>query len=97
MPEKPCGVALSLRGHDAGELFLAFAETEKTVLLADGKRRKLESPKRKNLRHVRFLPEREFAKIRDRLDDTLNDAQLRRILAVIRNGKPFASTEQGGT
>lgn len=46
-------VVLSVAGHDAGEFFAVVAVEGGFLYLADGKRRKLESPKRKSVRHIR--------------------------------------------
>jgi|LSQX01.2.fsa_nt_gb hypothetical protein len=81
-----CALAVSLKGRDAGGLFLAFGKTERAVLLADGKIRKLNSPKRKNLRHVRLLKGRMFETVLGDLGDRPTDAQLRRALARYKAG-----------
>lgn len=51
MPEKG-SVVLATAGRDAGGLYVVLERTEKECLLADGKKRRLSHPKRKNLRHV---------------------------------------------
>ncbi len=45
-------VVRSLRGHDKGELFAVAGIANKKVFLCDGKSRKLEKPKEKNVKHV---------------------------------------------
>ena len=45
-------VVLSLKGHDKGELFAVKDIANGKVLICDGKGRKLEKPKAKNVRHV---------------------------------------------
>lgn len=45
-------VVLSLRGHDKGELLAVKDIANGKVLLCDGKSRKLEKPKAKNVKHV---------------------------------------------
>ena len=45
-------VVLSLKGHDKGELFAVKDISKVRVLICDGKSRKLEKPKAKNVRHV---------------------------------------------
>ena len=45
-------VVLSLRGHDKGELLVVKDIANGKVLLCDGKSRKLEKPKAKNVKHV---------------------------------------------
>ena len=89
-----CGLAISKRGHDAGKIFLAYDKTERTVQLTDGKSRKLDNPKQKNLRHLRFLPDDDFKIVRGNLDNKLTDALLRRVIA---RYKADAENEQGGT
>lgn len=51
MPEKG-SVVLATAGRDAGRLFAVLECSEKDCLLADGRKRRLDTPKRKNLRHV---------------------------------------------
>ena len=89
-----CGLAVSLKGRDAGGLFLAFGKTETTVLLIDGKIRKLKNPKRKNLRHVRLLQGRMLETVLGDLGERPTDAQLRRALARYKAG---TENVQGGT
>ena len=45
-------VVLSLKGHDKGELFVVKDISKVKVLLCNGKSRKLEKPKAKNVRHI---------------------------------------------
>ena len=47
-------VVRSLAGRDAGGWFALLEADGKSALLADGKGRPLERPKRKNLRHLAF-------------------------------------------
>lgn len=42
----------SLKGHDKGELLVITDIAQNKVFLCDGKQRKLEKPKMKNVRHV---------------------------------------------
>ncbi len=81
MAYKPFGMAESLAGRDKGDIFFVLETTEKTVLLADGKRRTLEHPKRKNLRHVKFLPDGDFATVCGKISDRPVNAELRRAMA----------------
>lgn len=81
MALKPVGMAVSLAGRDKGEFFFVLEKTERTVLLADGKRRTLEHPKRKNLRHVKFLPDGGFAAVSGKISDRPVNAELRRAMA----------------
>ncbi len=45
-------VVLSLKGHDKGELFAVKDIAKVKVFLCNGKSRKLEKPKAKNVKHV---------------------------------------------
>lgn len=45
-------VVRSLAGKEKGTLMAAVGFTDRVVLLADGRQRPLERPKRKNIRHV---------------------------------------------
>ena len=81
MVYKPNGMAVSLAGRDKGDIFFVLETTEKTVLLADGKRRTLEHPKRKNLRHVKFLPDGDFTAVSGKISDRPVNAELRRAMA----------------
>lgn len=51
------GAALSLSGRDKGRLYIIIGVNENEILVCDGKYRKLENPKKKNVKHVRLLPE----------------------------------------
>ncbi len=48
-------VAQSLQGRDKGALYVVLEEEGNFLYLADGKVRKLENPKRKNVKHVRLF------------------------------------------
>ena len=45
-------IVKSVKGHDKGDLLMIADFDEKRVLLCDGKQRKLNKPKVKNLKHV---------------------------------------------
>ena len=45
-------VVKSLKGHDAGEYFVVTDAYEKYVLVANGKTRRIASPKKKNIKHI---------------------------------------------
>ena len=48
-------IVRSVAGRDQGKLFIVLAVEGEYLLLADGKSRKVESPKRKKRRHVLFV------------------------------------------
>ena len=53
MPIEIGQVVRSLAGHDAGGFFVVVSTGDGWVELADGRRRKLEAPKRKSQKHIR--------------------------------------------
>jgi ribosomal protein L14E/L6E/L27E len=54
-------VVLSLAGHDKGKLFAILAsESENFVLIADGRHRKIQKPKKKKVKHLKALGELEL-------------------------------------
>ncbi len=51
------GICQSLQGRDKGRYYLIVGVDEKgSALVTDGNFKKLASPKKKNPRHLRFLP-----------------------------------------
>lgn len=48
-------LALSKAGHDKDKLYLIVKEEQDTVYLADGRRRGLLNPKKKNRRHIQVM------------------------------------------
>ena len=73
-------------GRDKGKLFAVLAVEGEYLLLADGKSRKVESPKRKKRRHVQFVAEgdgRLSNKIKS--EETITNSELRKALAVYRD------------
>lgn len=78
-------VVLSTAGHDKGQLFLVVGEEDHFFLLADGKTRKLEKPKRKNRRHVRFAAvSLHPAAVLLRNGGQVENSEIRRALAAVR-------------
>ena len=85
----------SLAGRDKGKFFYVIDTEDNYVLIADGKGRKLENPKRKKLKHVRRVSRTETrvaAKIQN--GDKVLNSELRRDLATF--GQQFNSQNQGG-
>ena len=88
-------IIVSLAGRDKGKYFYVIDVEENFVLIADGKGRKLENPKRKKLKHVRRVTRTETrvaAKIQN--GDKVLNSELRRDLATF--GQQFNSHNQGG-
>ena len=90
-PEKPdiqiSDVVISVRGRDQGEVFYVVGKQEDTLLLANGKNRTLEEPKRKKQKHVENVLRSETrvaAKLRS--GDKVLNGELRRDLAFLSRG-----------
>lgn len=88
-------LVVSLAGRDQGKLFYVVDTREEYVLIADGKGRKLENPKRKKLKHVRRVS-RADTRVAQKLasGDKVLNSELRRDLAIL--GQQFDSQNQGG-
>ena len=53
------GICLSLQGRDKGRYYLIKeVNPDGTVMLVDGNFKRLAAPKKKNLKHLKLLPER---------------------------------------
>lgn len=88
-------IIVSLAGRDKGKFFYVIETEENYVLLADGKGRKLENPKRKKLKHVREVSRTETRVARKiKNGDKVLNSELRRDLAAF--GQQFNSQNQGG-
>ena len=75
-------IVKSTAGRDKGKAFFVLEAEEDFLLLADGKTRKLERPKRKKRKHTAFLARyscRTAEKIRS--GEKLTNSELRRTLA----------------
>ena len=76
-------LALSLAGHDRGRYYVVLEEQreEGYVLLADGLRKPIKRPKRKNFRHIQVISRlpRETARFLEG-EEVLTDLVIRRAL-----------------
>ena len=90
-------LARSTAGKDKGTLYLVLEGTEDAVLLTDGKLRKRSKPKRKNRKHVEFLPGSATAALSGKLQELKTDAGVRRALKAVRASCSEAENDQGGT
>lgn len=76
-------LAVSRAGHDKDTLYLVLENDGTYVWLTDGKRRLLETPKKKKCKHVqmiRHLPD----EILDQMRNITLDAHVRKLLADYR-------------
>ena len=86
---------VSLAGRDKGQFFFVVDTDGDYVLIADGKGRKLETPKRKKRKHIQKVLQadtRVAEKIRN--GDKVLNSELRRELAAF--SQKFNSQNQGG-
>ena len=86
-------VVRSLAGRDKGRLFFVLACDGQYAILADGRMRKLETPKRKKLRHVQAVS-RPGTPVAEKLlsGDRVLNSELRKELAILGQD----SQNQGG-
>ncbi len=86
-------IVRSQAGRDSGKLFVVLDVDGEYLLLADGKGRKLESPKRKKRRHVSFVAAEQETRLSRKIrgGGKLTNSELRRTLAAYR-----AAAEQEG-
>jgi hypothetical protein len=82
-------IVLSLAGHDRGELFFVIAEDGDHVLIANGKGRTVDDPKRKKRKHVRRVA-RIDSRVANKLrqGDKVLNSELRKDLAVYKANNP---------
>ncbi len=88
-------IVISTAGRDQGKLFYVIGTEGVYVLLANGKDRKLERPKRKKTKHVRFVTRRE-SRVAEKIKTGVKvlNSELRRDLAELCQKDP--SQNQGG-
>ena len=75
-------IVKSTAGRDEGDLFFVLDTQEEFLLLADGKRRRVEKPKKKKRKHVAFVGESHSVvaeKIRS--SEKITNSELRKALA----------------
>ena len=82
-------VVRSAAGRDKGDLFLVLGTQGDFLLLADGRKRRLECPKRKKRKHVEFVPASQSAAAEKIRCGDITNRELRRTLAPLRErGNP---------
>ena len=88
-------IVVSLAGRDQGQLMFVVDLDDQYAVLANGRSRKLENPKRKKLKHLRFAARIDSTVSRKLLSgDKVLNSELRRDLAIY--GQEFNSQNQGG-
>ena len=83
-------IVKSIAGRDKGKYFFVMKVEDDFFLLADGKTRRIENPKRKKRKHAEFVARfdcRVAEKIRS--EDKITNSELRRTLAAFgEDGNP---------
>ena len=75
-------IVKSIAGRDAGSLFFVLATEGDFLLLADGRRRRVENPKRKRRKHVELVQEGcGPAADKIRSSEKITNSELRKALA----------------
>ena len=78
-------IIVSTAGRDQGKLFFVIGTEGVYVLIANGKDRKLEHPKRKKLKHVRFVTRTDSrVALKLRAGEKVLNSEMRKELAVFR-------------
>ena len=78
-------IVLSVAGRDIGENYLVWEITENEILLVNGKMRKINSPKKKNPKHIVFKNKSALYKEYASKGEKFNDALIRKILKFEEN------------
>ena len=87
-------IVKSLCGRDEGSLYFVLSAEEDFLLLADGKHRRLENPKRKRKKHVALVdnvPNAVAERIRS--NEKITNSELRKAIAAMSGANP----DQEGT
>ena len=78
-------IVTSTAGRDKGEVFFVLATEGDFLLLADGRRRRVENPKRKRRKHVELVQEGSGpAADKIRISEKITNSELRKAIAAIR-------------
>lgn len=81
-------IVLSLKGHDAGQLFCVIDARDGFALVADGKGRKLAAPKRKREKHLRRAGTSAHPAVLGlQRGESVSDRALRQALAAFRESE----------
>lgn len=79
-------VVISSAGHDSGRWMVVVREDEGYVFIADGKERKLEAPKKKNIKHIRVTSK--YLEL-----EGMTNKKLRQALCTLAGGNTLQESE----
>ena len=86
-------IVVSQAGRDSGKLYIVLAVEGNYALLADGKNRRLQKPKRKNIKHLKLCARGSSPVAEKIVGGQINDSAIRRLLAIHRSETKL--TEEG--
>ena len=94
MVVKKSDIVVSTAGRDKDKVFFVLEEDGQFAYIANGRERKIESPKRKKLKHLQLISKSEGrAAEKLRSGDRLTNSELRKALADVQ---PVPDGERGG-
>ena len=73
-------LAISLAGHDKGNLYVINSSDFEYVYLVDGKYKTLCNPKKKNKKHIQPIKEVDMALLQKKELSTLTDVDIKRTI-----------------
>ena len=82
-------IVKAIAGRDTGSCFFVLETEGDFLLLADGKRRRLERPKRKRRKHVELV-DRSQSSVAEKIrsNEKITNSELRRAIAAMGGGNP---------
>lgn len=86
----PSHIVVSLAGHDRGRLYHVLRVDGECALVADGKIRTVQRPKRKKLRHVAYAGQSDSPAARKlAAGEEPTSREIRESIAAFRDGRAF--------
>lgn len=76
-------VCISLAGHDAGLVLIIVGTNDEFVFVADGRTRKISTPKRKKSKHVSVISKLSDNARQNIISGEANDSMLRREISCV--------------
>ncbi|MCL2078222.1 MAG: KOW domain-containing RNA-binding protein [Oscillospiraceae bacterium] len=94
---KIADLVISINGRDAGRQFTIIGISDEYSLIADGKRRRIEKPKRKKNKHLKLTGSLDGL-ISEKLirGDKITNNELRRALAALETDNDSSKHDKGG-
>lgn len=77
----------SKRGRDCGQFYLILEKIDNTfVYLVDGEKRRIENPKRKNVKHLKFFPVvAEQLAVHWKAGEQVSNTDVRKVLGALKH------------